>query len=87
MMRKLHLLDPQTYGIKLEWLVAECIEGQRIPILTVLCFKEPCTIKDPHQEISFIDFSLDNYTNLMMKPFPDNYGAGIHSIKIEFLQR
>lgn len=75
------LLDPRTYGEKLEWLVAECLERSTISTKRILCFKKPPSGND--ESCVFIpweSFSITTHVNLIMKPFPDDYGTGKFAI-------
>jgi hypothetical protein len=76
MERKRQLLDPKTYGVPLEWLVAEGIAGKRLDPHYVLCPNTETTILDPHKVVTFEALSLEKHNGLLMKLDPDDYGTG-----------
>jgi len=82
--QKHQLLDPKTFGEKMEWLVAECIEKKQLEHF-VLCFKNGISsISDHHTDIDAKNFSLEKYKDCMMKVDPDDYGADfIKFIKVQ----
>jgi hypothetical protein len=73
---KRQLLDPKTYGVTLEWLVAEGIAGKRLHPRYVLCPNTETTITDPHEVVTFDALSLQKHNGLLMKLDPDDYRTG-----------
>lgn len=78
MARQLQLLEPKPFAENLEWLVAECLQKRTIPVPIFICFSDklPTNIPENHNIVSWESFSIATHVNLMMKPFPDNYGTG-----------
>src|SRR5579875_1202005 len=78
MEEKKWLLDPKTYGDKLEWLVESCVQNKPITKKFVLCLNNKSSeYKDPHEDIFLKHWDpLGKHLNLVMKPYPDNYGVG-----------
>jgi hypothetical protein len=76
MEQKRQLLDPKTYAVPLEWLVAEGIAGKRLDPHYVLCPTTNTNILDCHVVVTFKDLSLKKHNGLLMKLDPDDYGTG-----------
>jgi len=71
------LLDPKTYGEKLEWLVESCVQNKPITKKFVLCLNnKPSDCKDQHEDIFLTNWDpLGKHSNVVMKLFPDDYGV------------
>lgn len=72
------LIDPKTYGEKLEWLVESCFQNVAFVKLHVLCLNnKPSDCKELHEDVLLSNWEpLGRHENLVMKVFPDDFGVG-----------
>jgi len=78
------LLDPKTYGEKLEWFLESCLRSKIITKKHVLCLNNQSSdFKDPHQDILLCDWKpLGEHKGLVMKLYPDDYGIDMIEVKV-----